>query len=220
MRYLIQRPQLQLDAARLRPAAAIISAGGLVLFPTETVYGIGADLRSPRGLARQSAVKQRDGRQPWLVHCASVEQALELTKKPGAAARRLMEKFWPGPLALVLRAVSGLPREVTAGTGTIGIRVVSVPATCALMTAVGSPLVGASANLRSKPATNNFHEIDRSVVRSCGVVLDAGTCGSGRASTVIDVTRDPPRLLRAGAVSIRAIELVLERSVSAPVPSR
>jgi len=209
LRYLIQQPQLQLDAARLRPAAAVISTGGLVLFPTETVYGIGADLRSPRGLARLAEVKQRDGRQPWLVHCATVEQALEFTRKPDAAARRLAEKFWPGPLALVLPAASGLPREVTAGTGTVGIRVVSVPATRELVRELGSPLVGASANLRSKPATNSFHEIDRSIVRSCQVVLDAGTCGSGRASTVLDVTCDPPRLLRAGSVTLREIQSVL-----------
>ncbi len=218
MRYLVAGPATAVpDRARLRPAAGAVEAGGLVLFPTETVYGIGASLRHPDALARLTEAKQR-ANQPWLVHCANVEQALALVRKPGTLARKLMERFWPGPLALVLRAGPGLPGRVTAATGTVGIRVVSVPTTRAFIEELGRPLIGASANIRSRPATNCFGEIDRPIVRSCRVVIDAGTCGSGRASTVVDVTCYPPRVLRAGAVSIQAMESVLGRSVSFPGP--
>ncbi|MEO0082084.1 MAG: L-threonylcarbamoyladenylate synthase [candidate division WOR-3 bacterium] len=209
---------LNLDPARPDPrltsqAAAIVARGGIVIFPTETVYGIGADLRRPDAIERVCQLKQRPAGQPFLIHCSTEIQLVELVQEIPAPARRLMATFWPGPLALVFKAKSGLPNAVTGPNNTVGIRMVAHPVFCALATRLGSPLAGTSANLHGRSATSDFTKLSPQLVEAVDVALNAGVCGTDLASTVLDMTHEPPVLLRRGAVPVQAIETALRYPV-------
>ncbi len=190
-------------------AANIVSQGGTVIFPTETVYGIGADLRVPEAIKTVFLLKHRPLHQSLLVHCSRVSQLTLLVTEISPLARLLMEKFWPGSLCLVFKANPALPPTVIGPGHTVGIRMVAHPVTCALIDQIGSPLAGTSANLHGQPATSDPSRLDQNLLSRVDVVLDSGICGTGKASTILDVTVEPPRLVRLGAVSLREIEAVI-----------
>ncbi len=215
---------LNLDPATPDPrfisrAAAIAARGGIVIFPTETVYGIGAVLRRPEAIERVCQLKQRPAGQPLLIHCSAEIQLVELVQEIPVPARRLMATFWPGPLALVFRAKSGLPNAVTGSNNTVGIRMVAHPVFCALAARLGSPLAGTSANLHGRTATSDFTRLSPELVGAVDIALNAGVCGTDVASTVLDMTHEPPVLLRKGAVPVQAIETALGYPVSNTIPT-
>jgi L-threonylcarbamoyladenylate synthase len=195
-------------------AARILRDGGVAVFPTETVYGVGADIRCAESVGRVFALKKREPSQPLMAHCASPVQMLEYVAEVPQWVQPLISRFWPGPLALIFRSTDNVPSVVTGGGQTIGIRMVGHPAARDLLEELGAPIAGTSANLHGEPATSRFADISPTLLGQVDVALDAGLCGKDMPSTVLDITRRPPRVVRVGAVSIQAIEAVVGRVAS------
>jgi L-threonylcarbamoyladenylate synthase len=202
----VSRPaRLVVDASRPAPAtleaaARALRAGGLVAFPTETFYGLGADALDEAAVARVFQAKGRPADKPLLVLIDSVPMVARVAKDVSARARRLMDRYWPGPLTLVLVAHPGLPAALTAGTGTIGVRLSGHPVARALVTALGTPITAPSANSHGAPSPRTADEVAASLGGRIDLVLDGGPTPGGPASTLLDLTRTPAVVLRAGAV--------------------
>lgn len=197
------------DETGLLAAVSVLKQGGVIAFPTETVYGIGADIRQPEAVHRLFLIKGRSFRQPLLLHCASFEQALPFVCNVPQTARLIAEKFLPGPIALILFRSALVPDIITSGGETVGIRVVDHPAFTRIAALLGAPLAGTSANLSGEPATNDFSRISPVVLNQVNLAVNAGISGSGIASTLIDLTVSPPRLLRTGKIGKMEIEKTL-----------
>ncbi|MCX6844506.1 MAG: L-threonylcarbamoyladenylate synthase [candidate division WOR-3 bacterium] len=195
----------------IQQAGDVLRAGGVAVFPTETVYGVGADIRDAAAVGRVFVLKNRNLSQPLMAHCASPVQMLGYVTEVPEWVQPLVSRFWPGPLALILHSTDKVPAVVTGGGRTIGIRMVDHPVARDLLEELGAPIAGTSANLRGEPATSRFDAIGPKLLEQVDVALDAGLCGKDVPSTVLDVTCDPPRLLRLGAVSVQAIEAVVGR---------
>ncbi len=191
-------------------AAAILRAGGLVAFPTETVYGLGAAARDPRALARLYAVKGRPADHPVIVHlaCAADIPAWAAEVPPAAAA--LAERFWPGPLTLVLRRAPGVPDAVTGGRETVGLRVPDQPVALALLGTFGDGIAAPSANRFGAVSPTTAAHVRASLGEDVDLILDGGPCAVGVESSIVDLS-DPnvPRLLRSGGVSADDLAAVL-----------
>lgn len=200
----------------IQQASRILREGGVAVFPTETVYGVGADIRDAAAVGRVFALKNRNPSQPLMAHCASPVQMLEYVTEVPTWVQPLVSRFWPGPLALILHSTEKVPAAVTGGGRTIGIRMVGHPVARDLLEELGAPIAGTSANLHGEPATSRFDAIGPGLLEQVDVALDAGLCGKDVPSTVLDVTCDPPRLVRLGAVSIQAIEAVIGRVLVRP----
>lgn len=195
------------DPEVLAAAAAVLRAGGLVAFPTETFYGLGADALDTGAVARVFRAKGRPADKPLLVLVDSVTMAEALVLEMPACARPLVARHWPGPLTLVFRARPEIPPALTAGTGTIGVRLSSHPVARALVTAAGRPLTAPSANRHAGPSPRTADEVLAQLGDSLDLVLDGGTTPGGPPSTLLDVTRMPPVVLRSGAVVLDPEEL-------------
>jgi L-threonylcarbamoyladenylate synthase len=195
----------------IQRAGAVLRAGGVAVFPTETVYGVGADIRNAEAVGRVFFLKHRKPSQPLMAHCASPVQMLEYVAEVPERVQSLISRFWPGPLALILRSTDKVPAVVTGGRRTIGIRMVEHPVARDLIEELGAPVAGTSANPHGEPATSRFDAISSELLGQVDVALDAGLCGRDVPSTVLDVTCDPPRVLRVGAVSVQEIEAVVGR---------
>jgi L-threonylcarbamoyladenylate synthase len=188
--------------ATLGEAAAVLRGGGLVAFPTETFYGLGARALGAAAVRRIFEAKGRPESKPVLVLVDSVAMvdvvALEIPRQ----ARALMAAHWPGALTLVLRARPEIPVEITAGSGTVGVRLSAHPLARALVTALGEPVTAPSANLSDAAAPATAAAVLAQLRDRIDLVLDGGATAGGQPSTVLDVTVDPPRLVRAGAVAV------------------
>jgi L-threonylcarbamoyladenylate synthase len=200
-------------------AARILRDGGVAVFPTETVYGVGADMRNAEAVGRVFALKNREPSQPLMAHCASPIQMLEYVAEVPEWVQPLMGRFWPGPLAMIFRSTDKVPSVVTGGGRTVGIRMVGYPVTRDLLEELGAPIAGTSANLHGEPATSRFAAVNPSLLERVDVALDAGLCGQDVPSTVLDVTCRPPRIVRVGAVSVQAIEAVVGRVLPSRTPA-
>jgi L-threonylcarbamoyladenylate synthase len=187
--------------AALEQAAEILRHGGLVAFPTESFYGLGADALNPRALARVFAVKGRPESKPLLVLVDSVAMAETLAAELPAGARELMTRHWPGPLTLVLKAAGRVPETLTAGTGTVGVRMPGHPLALALVRAAGLPVTAPSANPSGAPPPTTAAEVCRYFGDAVDLVLDGGATTGGTGSTIADCTVWPPRILRRGPVT-------------------
>jgi L-threonylcarbamoyladenylate synthase len=185
-----------------------LAAGGLVVFPTEGLYGLGADARSEAAVARLVAVRGREPGRPILVLVRDLAMAEGLAAAVPPPARRLAERFWPGPLTLVLRARPGLPAALGAGTGTIGVRVPGHPLAAALVAGLGGPVTGPSANPPGAPPPRTLGAARAYFGDRVDVYLDGGEL-PGRASTVAAIEGGELRVLRAGAVSETALRAAL-----------
>lgn len=188
------------DPAVLRDAAETLGRGGLVAFPTETFYGLGAAGLDARAVRRLLAAKGRPGGKPILLLVDSVAMAEAVAVDIGPTARELMARHWPGALTLVFRAHQGVPREVTAGTGTVGVRVSPHPVARGLVQAHGGPVTAPSANRAGEPAPAIATDVLVQLDGRIDLILDGGATSGGAPSTVLDVTVEPPRVLRHGAV--------------------
>jgi L-threonylcarbamoyladenylate synthase len=207
-----QPPRLVVDASRPAPtvierAASILRAGGLVAFPTETFYGLGAHALDEGAVLRIFEAKGRPADKPLLVLVDSVAMVEQVAGAVPPRARRLMDRYWPGPLTLVLAARPDLPAALTAGTGTIGVRLSSHPVARALVAAVGAPITAPSANLHEAASPRTADETVAGLGAQVDLVLDGGVTPGGPASTVLDVTRTPAIVLRAGVVTPSAEDL-------------
>ena len=195
---------------RVRSAAEVLRRGGVVAYPTETFYGLGALARDHAAVERLSALKGRPAGKPLPLVAGSRAQVEEVAELDGPAAA-LAEAFWPGPLTLVLPARSGLPPAISAGTGTVGVRVSGSEIARALALAAGGALVSTSANPADGPPPARPEDIDAALRARLDAVLDAGPAPGGSPSTVVAVDDRGARLVRAGAVPFRDVLAALRR---------
>lgn len=191
----------------LAEAARVLRAGGLVAFPTETFYGLGANALDPAAVERVFAAKGRPPDRPLLVLVDSPAMVEQVAAQVPPRARRLMARYWPGPLTLVLPARAELPVTLTAGSGTIGVRLSSHPVARGLVAAAGLPVTAPSANPHGGPSPRTAAEVLAGLGGRIELVLDGGPTPGGAPSTLLDLTGDRPRVLRVGAVELAAEDL-------------
>ncbi|MCU0705232.1 MAG: L-threonylcarbamoyladenylate synthase [Fimbriiglobus sp.] len=212
------------DAAALAPAAEAWRAGGLVAFPTETVYGLGANALDPAAVGRVFAAKGRPATNPLIVHVTDRDEAKALTADWPAAAEKLATAFWPGPLTLVLKKAPHIPDVVTANGSTVAIRVPAHPVARALLMAAGLPIAAPSANRSGELSPTTADHVRTSLGDRVDVIVDGGPCPGGLESTVVDVTGDTVKVLRPGLITVAQLEAVVGPvavggTVSGPLPS-
>ena len=191
------------DEAGCVRAAEVIRAGGVVALPTDTFYGLAADVHDEAALARLLALKGRPAGKPLPVLVADLAAAEALAGGLSEAARRLADRWWPGPLMLVLRAAPGLPEARTGGTGTVGLRVADHSVVAAVLARVGGPITGTSANRAGEAAPRTAEEVEAGLGDGMDLVLDGGGTPGGAPSTVVDCTGGEGRVVRAGGSQSR-----------------
>lgn len=197
------------EPERLAEAAAILRGGGLVAFPTETVYGLGANALDRRAVARIYSIKGRPAFNPVIAHVASVEQARTLAATWPRLADQLAAAFWPGPLTLVVPKAAIVPDIVTAGAETIAIRVPAHPVALALIREAGVPLAAPSANRSTAVSPTTAEHVAKGLGGRVDLILDAGPTTVGIESTVLDLTGPRPRILRPGPIGPAALQAVI-----------
>ncbi len=202
----------------LSRAAACLRAGGLVAFPTETVYGLGAHALDRAAVRRIFEAKGRPSADPLIVHVASVEDVHDLVRSWPDVAARLAARFWPGPLTMVLPKATVVPDEVTAGLSSVAIRVPAHPVAQALLTAAAIPVAAPSANLFSRPSPTTAAHVLADLDGRIDIVVDAGPTPMGVESTVIDLTGAVPRILRPGGTTAEDLALLLGPVVHEDAP--
>ncbi len=197
------------DHALIEKACEVITAGGVVIFPTQSLYGLGANALDEDAVDRIFQIKQRPPDKPVLVLIKSIPEIRHIVREVPPAAEKIMKALWPGGITLVCFARPDLPRNLTAGTGKIGVRLPLHPVTRHLVDAASGPITGTSANLSGQAGCSKISEIDPRVLGEVDMVLDSGTLIGGSGSTVVDVTVSPPHILREGLVpSSRILEAI------------
>ena len=195
-----------MDTSLIEKAAALLRAGRLVAFPTETVYGLGANALDAAAVGRIFEAKGRPKTSPLIVHVTSIEMARDLALEWPALAERLARAFWPGPLTLVVRKRADIPDIVTAGLDTVGLRMPAHPVAMELLRATGLPVAAPSANRFTELSPVTAEHVRESLGDAVDLILDGGTCRVGIESTVLSVAGDVPVLLRPGIVSAGDLE--------------
>ncbi len=196
----------------LNRAAEILRQGGLVAFPTETVYGLGANALDPEAVARIYQVKERPFASPLIVHVADEAMARTITAEWPERAQRLAKKFWPGPLTLVLKKAETIPSLVTAGLPSVGVRVPAHPVAAALIRRAGIPVAAPSANRFSEISPTTAEHVQKSLGNRVDMILDGGPTQVGIESTVVSLVRVPPVVLRPGMIAQAELEQVTGES--------
>jgi L-threonylcarbamoyladenylate synthase len=195
-------------------AAECLRAGGLVAFPTETVYGLGAHALDRAAILRVFAAKERPANDPLIVHVAALDDAIPLVEDLPRVARELAARFWPGPLTMVLKRSTLVPDEVTAGLLTVAIRVPSHPVARALLEGARIPVAAPSANLFSRPSPTRAAHVVADLNGRIDMIVDGGPTEVGLESTVIDLSGAVPTILRPGAIDLDALRQVLPDVIS------
>jgi L-threonylcarbamoyladenylate synthase len=190
----------------IEEAVAILKSGGVIAFPTETLYGLGADARNEAAIEKIFEIKGRDFRNPILVVIGDAGHLDTITEDVPAAARKLMEKFWPGPLTIVFRALPSVSPKLTAGTGKIGIRLTSHPIAMEISKRLGGPVTATSANLSGMPECSSAVEVLSQLEGKLDGVVDGGRTPGGTGSTIVDTTVSPVKILREGAIAATLIQ--------------
>ncbi|HSD28827.1 MAG TPA: L-threonylcarbamoyladenylate synthase, partial [Vicinamibacteria bacterium] len=202
------------DPLAIAEAAAILRRGGLVAFPTETVYGLGADAFNVDAVARIFAAKARPRFDPLIVHLAGAEVLPRVVRSAPVAASALAARFWPGPLTLILPKADAVPDLVTAGLDTVGVRVPDHPAARALIEAAGAPIAAPSANPFGYVSPTTAVHVAEQLGDRVDAVLDGGPCRVGVESTILSLTSETPVVLRPGGVTREELERALGRPVA------
>jgi len=211
-------------SAEIERAAAILRAGGLVAFPTETVYGLGADASNPAAVAKIFAAKGRPQDHPLIVHLAGIELLPLWAAEIPAAAHQLAAAFWPGPLTLILTRAAGVPDCVTGGQDTVGLRIPGHPVALELLRAFAGEEDGRAFSGVAAPSANRFGRISPTTAAhvraelgaAVDAVLDGGECAVGIESTIVDLSRGRAVLLRPGQITPAQIAAVLGTEVELP----
>ena len=200
------------DEGDLHRAISLLKCGEVVAFPTETVYGLGANGMDAAAVQKIFQAKGRPGDNPLILHVASLEQALPLWQASDSEirmARQLADAFWPGPLSLVLTANSAVPEAVTAGLGSVAVRVPVNSVSQRLLQGCSFPLAAPSANLSSRPSPTQASHVAATLDGRIAAILDGGETELGIESTVLDIRGAEPRLLRPGTITLSAIESIV-----------
>ena len=195
-------------------AAEILKGGGLVAFPTETVYGLGGNGLDKEAAKKIYAAKGRPSDNPLILHVSSIEEVYPLVKALPEKAKKLMEAFWPGPLTLVLLKSDIVPEESTGGLETVALRSPENALTLELIRACGFPIAGPSANLSGRPSPTEASHVFEDLGGRIEGILEDGAVGIGVESTIVDLSEDCPTLLRPGAITIEDLEEVLGEKVA------
>lgn len=201
-------------------AAGVLRAGGLVALPTETVYGLGANAEDPAAVSRIFQVKGRPPSHPLIVHIGGARLLDDWVEDVPATARLLAERFWPGPLTLVLRRGQRVPLEATGGLETVAVRVPDHPVALALLEAFGGGVTAPSANRFGSVSPTTANDVRAELGDAVDFVLDGGPCQVGVESTIVDATGDAPSILRPGGVTREDLEAVLGSPPAVPSTSR
>ncbi|MCS7072736.1 MAG: L-threonylcarbamoyladenylate synthase, partial [Anaerolinea sp.] len=197
------------EATAIAAAAGVIRAGGLVAFPTETVYGLGADATRADAAARIFAAKGRPASDPLIVHLAEVAAIEQVAVDVPPLALELAARFWPGPLTLVLRRSARIPDIVTAGAETVAVRMPAHPVARALIAAAAVPVAAPSANTFSRPSATTAAHVLADLGGRIDLILDSGPTPIGVESTIVDLLADPPAILRPGGVPLEALRALI-----------
>ncbi len=199
----------KIDIEALKYAAAVIREGGLVAFPTETVYGLGANAFSEAAVNRIYEAKGRPPDNPLIVHISSTESLADVASHIPECASRLMARFWPGPLTLIFKKSALIPGVTTAGLDTVAVRMPSHPVALALIGEARLPIAAPSANLSGRPSPTLAQHVIDDLYGKVELIIDSGPCLVGLESTVLDITTNPPVILRPGGVVPSQLEEVL-----------
>jgi L-threonylcarbamoyladenylate synthase len=200
-------------------AAEVLRAGGLVVFPTETVYGLGAAADNPAAIRAMFAAKGRPADHPVIVHLPDAAQLDRYAAEVPPAANQLAAAFWPGPMTLVLRRSERVSDFVTGGLPTVGLRVPGHPVAQQLLRAFGGPIAAPSANRFGRVSATCAEHVIEELAGRVDLILDGGPCEVGLESTIIDVTSQSPSILRPGAVTAEQVSAVLKSEVAPPLAS-
>jgi len=205
------------DIDKIRVAAGLIRRGGLVAFPTETVYGLGADALNAEAVLALFEAKKRPLDNPPIVHVGNIEDVYRLTKRVPPKAETLMETFWPGPLTLIFQRSQIVPDVTVAGLDTIAIRMPNHNVALTLIRESNCPIAAPSANLAGKPSPTTAKHVLDDLSGRIDAVLDAGPTRIGVESTVLDLTVDPPQILRPGGLSYEALKKIFGKIELHPI---
>ena len=198
---------------QIQQALLALHGGDLVAYPTDTVYGLGCDACNPAAVARVFAVKQRPLSQPLPLLVADIAMLEQATTGLSPLARRLIKRFMPGPLTIVVPRSSLIPDIVAAGGPSVGLRIPDHPIPRALAAGLGHPIAGTSANRSGMPSARTAAEVRRQLGNSVDCIL-GGSCGDSLESTILDLTQDPPALLRRGPIPLADLQEALGHSLA------
>ena len=215
----IEKVSPEEKAAALKKAGEIIREGGLVAFPTETVYGLGADALNAEASAKIYAAKGRPSDNPLIVHIHDVDQVYEIASEVPEAAKKVMEKFWPGPLTVILNKKSCVPDGTTGGLKTVAIRMPSHPLARDFIRESGRMIAAPSANTSGRPSPTLASHVYEDMQGRIPLILDGGAVGIGIESTIIDMSTDTPTILRPGYITKDMLEEVLPEVKNDPAVS-
>lgn len=199
----------QMDAKDIAVAAQVIREGGLVAFPTETVYGLGGDATDSSASRKIYEAKGRPSDNPLIVHIAEFSQLQEIVKSVPESAHILAQRFWPGPLTMILKKNDVIPYETTGGLDTVAIRMPNHPVALALLRESGCMIAAPSANTSGRPSPTTANHVREDLEGKIDVILDAGEVGIGIESTIVDLTEDVPVILRPGFITQEMLSGVL-----------
>lgn len=206
---LIKIEHMDQALAELKAAAEILQNGGLVAFPTETVYGLGANGLDGKAAAKIYEAKGRPSDNPLILHICNEEMLMRLVVEVSDTARKLIEAFWPGPMTLILARRPIVPDQVTGGLPTVGIRMPNHEIALKLIKLADVPLAAPSANTSGRPSPTAAQTVWRDLAGKIDMIIDGGACSFGLESTIIDCTEDIPTVLRPGAITLPMIEEVV-----------
>lgn len=210
---IIETKILDCTAKDIEAAALIIAQGGLVAFPTETVYGLGADALNPEAVGRIYEAKGRPSDNPMIVHISRASDIGQLTPFITQDMIKLIDHFWPGPLTLVVKKKDNVPLRTTGGLDTVAVRMPDHPVALDLIRLSGVPIAAPSANLSGKPSPTKADHVKDDLMGKVDGILMGGDCRVGIESTVLDLTSETPMILRPGIITAESIEAVLEKPV-------
>lgn len=197
------------DRAHIQEAADLIRSGGLVAFPTETVYGLGGNALDAGAAEKIYAAKGRPSDNPLIVHVSCMEEIFPLVAEIPEKGRRLAEAFWPGPMTMIFRKSDRVPEKTTGGLDTVAIRMPSDPVAGELIRRAGVPIAAPSANVSGRPSCTTAAHVWQDLQGKIPMILDGGPVGIGVESTIVDVTGEIPMLLRPGAITMEMLREIV-----------
>jgi len=198
-----------MDENLINKAAHIIHNGGVVAFPTETVYGLGADGLNKRAVEKIFKAKTRPSDNPLILHISSIDELFPLVQEVPDLAYRLIEKFWPGPLTLILKKSKQVPDIITAGLDTVAVRMPDHPIASSLIATAKRPIAAPSANISGRPSPTRAEHVVEDMMGKIDMIIDGGETGVGLESTVLDLSSSTPTILRPGGVTYEELKKVL-----------
>lgn len=198
-----------LDSAALKKGGEILKRGGLVAFPTETVYGLGGNALDPEAAKKIYAAKGRPSDNPLIVHIADMERLSEITAKIPQKANILAETYWPGPLTIILPKAACVPAETTGGLESVAVRLPADPIAQALIREAGGFVAAPSANTSGRPSPTTAQHVIEDLGDAVELIIDGGRVGIGLESTIVDFTEEIPMVLRPGAISLEMLQEII-----------